>query len=491
MRQTSVRFPLLKAVASLLVGCAVEPVTLAPPAPEATIAGLSLSCTGSRVELNACVPAEELRVAAIKSCAGELGGIEFEAACGSGGWRAARFDCCGADVDPAPAPVAGCFPVAARSEQCVPAADLVAAVRLQCGAGVLGGFVWGQGCKGSADRLEAQCCPPATPAPEDASHLPCLPVEVAEPNVCLEPRTLEAKARAACEASGRALGNVKFVGDCGGGTFFRARGSCCDTIVPVLPVGVSAGQCTTTLLGSPEDCRDAAAFQAEAAGRCAGQGLGLSQLEAFGACGDGATRYARFSCCGAARAPDSCVPVTLEGADYCAPPGVWALAAERGCAQVGRQFNGLTPGASCGEGVSASAVATCCDAPVPVDAPIADQCFQSHFVALECTSEFEWRKTSQLVCSQSGAIATAVEVGAGCGTGGFKAGVVTCCTSPVAEACEARSAWVPSQCIADEDGGTIAEAACAAEGRRAGSVKTACDAGGSLVSFPCCADAAN
>ncbi len=283
-----------------------------------TVLALASVCEQRVVgSLDSCQTTVSLRDAAVAACAADglaAGPVGFAKPCSDGKWHLAEVSCCGLPPEPE-APV--CESVVEASAVCQSEADFKALARVRCGGAHRVTDVAVGGACGSGWKFGKFTCCDAPgvelPDPVDvvAKDGPCGTATFVLDNACAKPAALRDEATRICDEAGRRVTDVRFVGSCGDGAFATATVSWCD-----LPEATDkpAAVCASGLAGGPSACATVEAWRQHAASSCAAQGLVASAVDTFGACADGKTQYARFSCCPALAEEEKCVVADLGGA---------------------------------------------------------------------------------------------------------------------------------------------------------------------------------
>ena len=462
-----------------------------------TVLALASVCEQRVVgSLDSCQTTVSLRDAAVAACAADglaAGPVGFAKPCSDGKWHLAEVSCCGLPPEPE-APV--CESVVEASAVCQSEADFKALARVRCGGAHRVTDVAVGGACGSGWKFGKFTCCDAPgvelPDPVDvvAKDGPCGTATFVLDNACAKPAALRDEATRICDEAGRRVTDVRFVGSCGDGAFATATVSWCD-----LPEATDkpAAVCASGLAGGPSACATVEAWRQHAASSCAAQGLVASAVDTFGACADGKTQYARFSCCPALAEEEKCVVADLGGGSYCAPAEAWAAAAKSHCQESGRAVEAIGVVQSCGPGLWRGAKVGCCAAPPPavpaIPNPHAAVCTDSDLLAPVCRPEREWADVARLTCDQRGAAVDQLTLLSGC-HGGALGARVRCCSPGASPVCEKRAISLDTSCIGRSSAEKLAQKACAASGKSFGGLVSfaGCEGGqgGTGFSYKCC-----
>jgi hypothetical protein len=137
------------------------------------------------------------------------------------------------------------------------------------------------------------CCKPAPsqPPPPPAA---CERRQEGSPTSCKDVGTWKEYASGICGAAGLLLQEYEPAEDCDNGNYRYVRFTCCRS-QPPSPPPVSV--CETFLQGNPTSCEEPSTWKDSAFSACRSVGLELTDYLPTEDCGNGKTRYVRYTCC--------------------------------------------------------------------------------------------------------------------------------------------------------------------------------------------------
>jgi hypothetical protein len=165
-----------------------------------------------------------------------------------------------------------------------------------------------------------------------------------------------------CAATGATLTGYSPDEACGDGNSRSVKYTCCLSEAAPPPPPPT---CVTKSQGSPSSCKGAPTWKQYATDNCAATGASLTDISPYEDCGDGGTRYVKYTCCSLTSPPPppppTCVTKSSQGgSSSCMPAATWKQYASDDCAATGATLTGYSPDEACGDGNSRSVKYTCC-----------------------------------------------------------------------------------------------------------------------------------
>lgn len=139
----------------------------------------------------------------------------------------------------------------------------------------------------------------AKPDPLPPPPTECKSASQGGPTSCKDAGTWKAYASEACVAAGATLGDYLPYEDCGNGGTRYVKYTCCPAVPPPPPPPT---ECTTASQGGPTSCKDVGTWKSYAYEACVAAGATLTDYSTSEDCGNGNTRYVKYTCC-SAKAP--------------------------------------------------------------------------------------------------------------------------------------------------------------------------------------------
>ena len=228
------------------------------------------------------------------------------------------------------------------------------------GAGlVLNGYSPSDDCgSGRSHFLKYTCCgsePPPPPSPSE-----CTSGSVVKADVCLDVGSLKKEADSACAGAGAdmVVTGITPYEECGFGLYHSLKYTCCGREPP------PPTECETKVQGDATSCKPAAVWEKYASEDCAAAGGKLNGFSPNEDCGDGNTRYVKYTCCGIAPPPPpppiQCTTQVQGGDKGCQPAAFWKDYASEACVAAGGTLMAYSPNQDCDKGDSRSVKFTCC-----------------------------------------------------------------------------------------------------------------------------------
>ena len=181
--------------------------------------------------------------------------------------------------------------------------------------------------------------------------------------VCLDVGTWKQNAYFACEKAGLTLGGYVPYEACGTESYRYVKYTCCPPAPPPPPPPTS---CTSGTEGSPTSCKEVGTWKSHAYNACVAAGATLTEYAPYEDCGNGNTRYVKYTCCPPAPppppAPTSCTSGTEGSPTSCKDAGTWRSYAHEACVAAGATLTNYAPYEDCGNGNTRYVKYTCCPA---------------------------------------------------------------------------------------------------------------------------------
>ena len=311
---------------------------------------------------DACLEVGTLQKQASDACEGAglvLNGYSPSNDCGSGRSHFLKYTCCGSEPPPPPSPSECTSGSVVKADVCLDVGSLKKEADSACaGAGadmVVTGITPYEECGfGLYHSLKYTCCV-REPSPSE-----CTSGSVVKADVCLDVGSLKKEADSACAGGGADLvvTGVTPYEECGFGLYHSLKYTCCGREPP------PPTECETKVQGDATSCKPAAVWEKYASEDCAAAGGKLNGFSPNEDCGDGNTRYVKYTCCGIAPPPPpppiQCTTQVQGGDKGCQPAAFWKDYASEACVAAGGTLMAYSPNQDCDKGDSRSVKFTCC-----------------------------------------------------------------------------------------------------------------------------------